>query len=329
MLWAEQMDYMARALQLASRALGSVSPNPAVGAVLVRDGRIAETAEALLELPEVAEVYSVAGAYDLVAIVRVRQYEQMAEVVALRAAGPLARHSTLYVTLEPCAHFGRTPPCADALVAAGVAEAHVAMLDPSPWVNGNGIAALEQAGIRVSRGSHEQEAQRLNEAYLCWLRHGRPLVTALYALCLDGHARPPGDAGLGAAASAELARLRATADRTVTAVDDLLAEDPALTGLATSGVTALHVEAPPRDLDALAERGLLDRVMVFVSPTLGAAKTSGPAGSAPIANPSSDAPAVCSSTLHTVTYERLGDAVLVTGYLPDSAPLPQDARPAD
>lgn len=300
------MDYMARALQLASRALGSVSPNPAVGAVLVRDGRI--VGEGATQPPG----------------------EAHAEVVALRAAGPLARHSTLYVTLEPCAHFGRTPPCADALVAAGVAEAHVAMLDPSPWVNGNGIAALEQAGIRVSRGSHEQEAQRLNEAYLCWLRRGRPLVTALYALGLDGYARPPGDAGLGAAASAELARLRATADRTVTNIDSLLAEDPALTGLATSGVTALHVEAPPPDLDALAERGLLDRVMVFVSPTLGAAKTSGPSGSAPTANPSSsDAPAACVSTLHTVTYERFGDTVLVTGYLPDSAPLPQDARQAD
>ena len=121
------MDYMARALQLASRALGSVSPNPAVGAVLVRDGQI--VGEGATQPPGAAH----------------------AEIVALRAAGPLARHSTLYVTLEPCAHFGRTPPCADALVAAGIAEAHVATLDPSPWVNGSGIAALEQAGIRVNR----------------------------------------------------------------------------------------------------------------------------------------------------------------------------------
>ena len=241
------MDYMARALQLASRALGSVSPNPAVGAVLVRDGQV--VGEGATQPPGAAH----------------------AEIVALRAAGPLARYSTLYVTLEPCAHFGRTPPCADALVAAGVSEAHVAMLDPSPWVNGNGIAALEKAGIRVSRGSHEQDAQRLNEAYLCWLQRGRPLVTALYALGLDGQARPPDDAGLGAAAGAELARLRATADRTVTAVDSLLAEDPALTGLATGGVTALNVEAPPRILDGLVERGLLDRVMIFVTPTLGTA----------------------------------------------------------
>ena len=114
--WADNMDYMARALQLASRALGTCSPNPAVGAILVRDGQV--VGEGATQPPG----------------------EAHAEIVALRTAGPLARGSTLYVTLEPCAHYGRTPPCADALVAAGIAEAHVAMLDPSPWVNGHGIA---------------------------------------------------------------------------------------------------------------------------------------------------------------------------------------------
>src|SRR3954451_2009639 len=102
MHWADAMDYMARALHLASRALGTCSPNPAVGAVLVRDGEI--VGEGATQPPGQAH----------------------AEVVALRAAGPRARGSTLYVTLEPCAHFGRTPPCADAIVGAGVAEAHVA-----------------------------------------------------------------------------------------------------------------------------------------------------------------------------------------------------------
>ena len=291
------MDYMARALQLASRALGSVSPNPAVGAVLVRDGEI--VGEGATRPPG----------------------EAHAEIVALRAAGPLARHSTLYVTLEPCAHHGRTPPCADALVAAGVAEAHVAMLDPSPWVNGNGVAALEQAGIRVSRGSHEQDARLLNEAYLCWLQRGRPLVTALYALGLDGQPRPLDAAELGAAAGAELTRLRKTADRTVTAVDGLLAEDPALTGLATAGVTALHVEAPPDALDELLAQGLVDRLQIFLVPAFGASSAPGDAGSTP--RPS------CTNTLAAVTYERLGDTVLVTGYLPGSAPLHQKPRQAD
>jgi pyrimidine deaminase RibD-like protein/riboflavin biosynthesis pyrimidine reductase len=295
------MEYMARALQLASRALGSVNPNPAVGAVLVRDGQI--VGEGATQPPG----------------------EAHAEIVALRAAGPLARHSTLYVTLEPCAHFGRTPPCADALVAAGIAEAHVAMLDPSPWVNGSGVAALERAGIRVRQGSHEQAARRLNEAYLCWLQRGRPLVTALYALGLDGQARPLDDR-LGAAAKAELIRLRATANRTVSAVDGLLAEDPGLTGLAAGGVTALHVEAPPSALDVLVERGLLDRVMVFVTPTLVSTPTFGtaPAEAAPSIEPPRRV-----SALHTVTYERLGDAVLVTAYLPGSGPLDQPARQAD
>ena len=291
------MDYMARALQLASRALGSVSPNPAVGAVLVRDGQI--VGEGATQPPGQAH----------------------AEIVALRAAGPLARQSTLYVTLEPCAHYGRTPPCADALVGAGIAEAHVAMLDPSPWVNGNGVATLENAGIRVRQGSHEQEARRLNEAYLCWLQRGRPLVTALYALGLDGQPRPLDAAQLGAAASAELARLRKTADRTVTAVDGLLAEDPALTGLATAGVTALHVEAPPDALDALLTQGLVDRFQIFLVPAFGAASAPGDIGSAPRPG--------CTNTLTAVTYERLGDTVLVTGYLPGSAPLHQKARQAD
>jgi pyrimidine deaminase RibD-like protein/riboflavin biosynthesis pyrimidine reductase len=296
---------MARALQLASRALGSVSPNPAVGAVLVRDGEI--VGEGATQPPGAAH----------------------AEIVALRAAGPRARHSTLYVTLEPCAHFGRTPPCADAIVAAGIAEAHVAMLDPSPWVNGNGIAALEKAGIRVSRGSHEQAAERLNEAYLCWLQRGRPLVTAIYALGLDGTPRPL-DGALGAAAHAELARLRSTADRTVTSVDGLLAEDPALTGLATGGATSLHVEAPPHDLDALVDRGLLDRVVLFLVPALSFVAPD--LGATPAAGAPSVAlteRAACGGAMHTVTYERLGDTLLVTGYLPGSGPGQQKPRQAD
>jgi diaminohydroxyphosphoribosylaminopyrimidine deaminase/5-amino-6-(5-phosphoribosylamino)uracil reductase len=286
------MDYMARALHLASRALGSCSPNPAVGAVLVRDGEI--VGEGATQPPGAAH----------------------AEIVALRAAGPRARGATLYVTLEPCAHYGRTPPCADAIVAAGVAEIQVAMLDPSPWVDGQGIAILERAGIRVKRGSHEPEAQRLNEAYLCWLRRGRPLVTALYALGLDGHPRPVGEAALGDVAAAELRRLRATADRTVTEVDALLAEDRSLEGLAAAGVTSLHVEALPPALTELARHDLLDRVLVFLTPTFGP----GPGPAARPADPPTLAgPPGCLGAVQSVTYERLGDAVLVTGYLASGA----------
>ncbi|MFN8632253.1 MAG: bifunctional diaminohydroxyphosphoribosylaminopyrimidine deaminase/5-amino-6-(5-phosphoribosylamino)uracil reductase RibD [Chloroflexota bacterium] len=262
------MDYMARALQLASRALGSVSPNPAVGAVLVRDGKI--VGEGATQPPG----------------------EAHAEIVALRAAGPLARGSTLYVTLEPCAHYGRTPPCADAIVKAGVAEVHVAMLDPSPWVDGHGIVVLEEAGIRVHRGSHEAPAKRLNEAYLCWLTRGRPLVTAIYAFGLGGQQVPLDADELGASAQTELTRLRATADRTVTDVGTLLVEDPTLAGLAALGVTALHVEAPPHELEDLKARGLLDRVVVLLAPTLAVG----------------------------LEYERLGDALLVRGSVADQDP---------
>jgi diaminohydroxyphosphoribosylaminopyrimidine deaminase/5-amino-6-(5-phosphoribosylamino)uracil reductase len=295
------MDYMARALQLASRALGSVSPNPAVGAVLVRDGQI--VGEGATQPPG----------------------EAHAEIVALRAAGALARQSTLYVTLEPCAHYGRTPPCADAIVAAGVAEAHVAMLDPSPWVNGGGVAALEQAGIRVQCGAHERAARQLNEAYLCWLQRGRPLVTALYALGLDGRPRPLERAGLSPTATAELARLRAIADRTVSDASALLAEDPDLTSLAAHGVTSLQVEAPPDALDELVSRGLLDRVTIFLVPAFRILPHAGPPGEpqADLALPTS--PAACLTTLANVTYERLGETVMVTGTLPVSA----TDRPAD
>ena len=294
------MDYMARALQLASRALGNVSPNPAVGAVLVRDGQI--VGEGTTQPPGQAH----------------------AEIVALRAAGPLARGSALYVTLEPCAHYGRTPPCADAIVAAGVAETHVATLDPSPWVDGQGLAVLEQAGIRVTRGSHEGESRRLYEAYFCWLQRGRPLVTALYALGLDGQPRPLDVAALGKAAGAELTRLRATADRTATTLDGILAEDPALTAMATGGVTALHVEVPPSTLDMLVERGLLDRVIAFIAPVVGTSERVPAGGPTPFVRPSA-----CTTTLRSVTYERLGDTVMVTGYLPDNAPTHQDKRQAD
>jgi diaminohydroxyphosphoribosylaminopyrimidine deaminase/5-amino-6-(5-phosphoribosylamino)uracil reductase len=287
------MDYMARALQLASRALGTVSPNPAVGAVLVRDGQI--VGEGATQPPG----------------------EAHAEVVALRAAGPLARGSTLYVTLEPCAHYGRTPPCADALVEAGVAEAHIAMLDPSPWVNGHGKLTLERGGVRVHQGSHEQAARHLNEAYLTWLTQGRPLVTGLYALGLDGSVGSLDHLALGEAARAELARRRATADRTLgtlNGVSSLLAEDPTLTALAADGVTALHVEAPPSVLDALASRGLLDRLVIFVAPTFGG----GQADDSQSASDSAGRLAACASSLRAVRYERLGDTLLVTGSMTDS-----------
>ncbi|HET8882168.1 MAG TPA: bifunctional diaminohydroxyphosphoribosylaminopyrimidine deaminase/5-amino-6-(5-phosphoribosylamino)uracil reductase RibD, partial [Solimonas sp.] len=139
---------MARALRLAERGRHTTHPNPRVGCVVVNDGEI------------VGE-----GAH-------LRAGEPHAEVHALRAAGERARGADLFVTLEPCAHHGRTPPCADALVAAGVRKVWVASVDPNPKVAGGGIAKLRAAGIDVETGLLAAEAARLNRGFLSRMRHG-------------------------------------------------------------------------------------------------------------------------------------------------------------
>jgi diaminohydroxyphosphoribosylaminopyrimidine deaminase/5-amino-6-(5-phosphoribosylamino)uracil reductase len=156
------MDYMQRALALAGQALGRVSPNPAVGAVLVRDGKV--LGEGFTRPP--------GGPH--------------AEVVALEQAGEAARGASLYVSLEPCCHRGRTPPCTKAIIAAGVAEVHMAILDPDPNVNGRGREELTAAGISVQVGECAEEARRLNEAYIKHRTTGLPFVIAKFAASLDG-----------------------------------------------------------------------------------------------------------------------------------------------
>ena len=153
---------MRRALALARRGLGRVEPNPMVGAVVVRDGRI------------VGEGYH-------------RRFGgPHAEVVALEAAGPDARGAELFVTLEPCCHHGKTPPCTEAIVAAGVRRVVAAAEDPFPEVAGRGLARLREAGLRVTVGVLEEEARRLNAAFFKRTRTGRPLVIAKWAMTLDG-----------------------------------------------------------------------------------------------------------------------------------------------
>ena len=153
---------MQRALELAHTIRGRVSPNPAVGAVLVRDGRI--VGEGCTQPP--------GGPH--------------AEIVALRAAGEAARGARLSVTLEPCNHYGRTPPCTDAILAAGVASVDCAMEDPDPQVRGAGIARLRAEGVTVEVGSHEQEANDLLEDYVKHRLTGLPFVTVKFAASLDG-----------------------------------------------------------------------------------------------------------------------------------------------
>jgi diaminohydroxyphosphoribosylaminopyrimidine deaminase/5-amino-6-(5-phosphoribosylamino)uracil reductase len=162
--------YMQQALDLAYQGRGRTSPNPAVGAVLVRDGKVVGRG---------FHVY------------RTRDH---AEIAALREAGDSARGSTLYVTLEPCSHSGRTGPCADALIAAGIKRVEAAMQDPNPLVAGQGFAKLRAAGIEVSLNSEYQAAaERLNEPFVHFMRTGKPLVTIKAALTLDGKIAAPQD----------------------------------------------------------------------------------------------------------------------------------------
>jgi len=162
-----------------------------------------------------------------------------AEIVALKQAGDLARGAKLYVTLEPCCHFGRTPPCVNALVAAGVAEVHMATLDPNPLVAGGGRAFLERAGVAVVVGEREAEARRGMEAWLTYITRGRPLVIAKYAMSLDGKiATFSGESRwiTGPDARRKVQEIRASVDAIMVGVNTVVADDPRLTVRDESGM---------------------------------------------------------------------------------------------
>ena len=200
--------WMARAVALAEGGRGTASPNPMVGAVLVRGGRV------------VGEGFHRAAGL------------AHAEALALAAAGERAAGATCYVTLEPCAHHGRTPPCADALVAAGVARVVAAVADPDPRVGGAGLARLRAAGVAVSVGTGAEAAAEQNAAYLTHRRLGRPRVTLKAAASLDGKVAAPDGTSrwiTGPAARADAHRLRAEADAVCVGAGTALADDPRLT----------------------------------------------------------------------------------------------------
>jgi diaminohydroxyphosphoribosylaminopyrimidine deaminase / 5-amino-6-(5-phosphoribosylamino)uracil reductase len=221
---------MLRALQLAERGRGHVEPNPLVGAVVVRAGQV------------VGEGWH-------------EKFGQAhAEINALTAADEAARGATLYVTLEPCCHHGKTPPCTDALLRAGVKRVVAAMLDPFPKVAGQGVETLRAAGIVVDVGLCEPEARRLNAPYLKLLATGRPYVHAKWAMTLDGKiATRSGDSKWisNEASRRRVHELRGRMDAIVVGIGTVLADDPLLTArppgprIATRVVLDTHGRLPP------------------------------------------------------------------------------------
>jgi diaminohydroxyphosphoribosylaminopyrimidine deaminase/5-amino-6-(5-phosphoribosylamino)uracil reductase len=211
---------MQHALALAAKGAGLASPNPMVGCVIVREGQI------------VGEGF--------------HQYEwrDHAEIVALKTAGDRARGATLYVTLEPCNHTGRTGPCAEAIIAAGIQRVVAATDDPNPITSGRGFARLRDAGVEVFTGAGEEQARKLNEPFACWIRTKKPFVTLKSAMTLDGQLALPQSTEkskkklpgrrhsnwiTSEESRAEVHSMRHSSDALLTGIGTILADDPLLT----------------------------------------------------------------------------------------------------
>lgn len=212
MLDTHDLHFMQHALDLARKGIGLASPNPTVGCVIVKDGAI------------LGEGF--------------HQYDgrDHAEIVALKQAGDRAHGATLYVTLEPCNHTGRTGPCSQAIAKAGIARVVAAMEDPNPKTRGNGFATLRTAQIEVSTGLLEAEAQKLNEGFTYWITTAKPLITLKSALTLDGQLSLSGQTAnkerawiTGEESRAQVQRMRHASDALLTGIGTVLADDPLLT----------------------------------------------------------------------------------------------------
>ena len=216
---------MENALSLAKLAVGQVSPNPAVGAVIVKNGVI--IGQGFTQPPG----------------------SPHAEIVALAQAGDEARGAALYVTLEPCCHYGRTPPCTQAIIAAGISEVHFAMVDPNPLVSGKGKAELIENGIKVYMGERETAARKLNEAYTKYITTSIPFITAKFAISLDGKiATRTGDSRW---ISCEESRnyvhvLRYESDAVMAGINTVLADNPRFTSRCCGGRGGIVKKQPLR-----------------------------------------------------------------------------------
>jgi diaminohydroxyphosphoribosylaminopyrimidine deaminase/5-amino-6-(5-phosphoribosylamino)uracil reductase len=313
-------EWLERALELAERGRGTTAPNPVVGAVLVRDGEI------------VGE-----GWHE-------RAGGPHAEIVALEAAGEKARGATLYVTLEPCAHHGRTPPCAAAIVAAGVARVVAAVGDPNPETDGAGFDRLRAAEIEVEipGGELQWRARVQNEAFRVWVAEGRPFVVYKAAVTLDGSVAVPGRRWVtGEESRRRVHELRASVDAVAVGMGTVRADDPQLTArevgarrqprrlafgrgplpdgselelvagpleeelarLAVEGVQSLLLEGGPTLATSFVAAGLVDKLVLFVAPTLAGA---GPRWLGELPE---------TVTVLRPSAERVGGDVLLTAYL--------------
>ncbi len=202
------MEYMKRALELARAAIGRNSPNPSVGAVVVKDGRIVGEGATL------------------------PPGEGHAEWVALRQAGEMAKGADLYTTLEPCGIHGRTPPCTDVILSAGVKRVYASIIDPNPKVNGRGMALLREAGVEVCLGQGAKEAEVLYEGFAKFITTGLPFVTAKYAMSLDGKiATFEGDSQwiTGSASRRLVHQRRRASDAIMVGINTVLRDNPRLT----------------------------------------------------------------------------------------------------
>ena len=305
-----------RALELAERGRDSTHPNPLAGAVVVRDGEI------------VGE-----GWHE-------RKGGPHAEVIALEAAGERARGATLFLTMEPCAHHGATPPCTDAVLAAGVARVVAGSLDPNPEAGG-GLRLLQERGVDVELVD-SVEARAQNEAWRIWVAERRPFVILKLAVTLDGRAAVPGRRWVtGEAARRRVHELRAQVDAVAVGMGTVVADDPELTArgvdaqrqprrlafgrrplpststlelrrgsleeelraLADDGVQSLLLEGGPTLAASFLRADLVDKLLLFVAPTI--------AGAGPAFLPELPEP----RTLTGLQAEPVGEDVLLSGYV--------------
>jgi len=305
-----------RALELAERGRGTTHPNPIVGAVVVRDGEVMGE-----------------GWHE-------RKGEPHAEVIALDAAGEQARGATLFVTMEPCGHHGSTPPCTEAVLAAGIGRVVAASLDPNPDARG-GLEVLRAAGVDAEL-EDRFEARAQNEEWRTWVSEGRPFVTYKVAVTLDGRVALPGERWVSGEDSRRLVHeLRARSDAVAVGMGTVRADDPRLdargidaprqprrlafgrgpladgselelrsgplgdelAAMATEGVQSLLLEGGPTLAGAFFAEGLVDKLLVFVAPKLAAG------------GPGAFDHVEVGANLRRLTARRVGEDVLLSAYV--------------